>query len=179
MNDIARTIIVVIVHTPLWVWGLYALLLFLGVQRIRDSTVSLWRVLILPAVVMLMSILGLVGAGPASLAATLIGLAAGAAAGWPLERPDAIRRMPGGRLWLRGEWLSLIQIMLVLVARYATNAVSAMNPVLNADPVWHLGTLFGCALLSGIFLGRTARRLRVWFGTAPAAAMEIAATRQA
>src|SRR5690606_4127459 len=121
-------------------------------------------------VVALLSISSAVGTGPEALSMTLFGLAAGGAMGWPLERPDASRRMPGGQLWLRGEWLSLIQIVLVLVARYASNAVGAMDPMLNADPVWHFGSLLVCSLLSGLFLGRTLRRLRVWFGTPPSLA---------
>lgn len=167
MTDILRTIILVIVHTPVWVWGLYALLLFLGLQRTRDSVVPLWRMLILPTVVTLLAISSVTGAGLDAASATLLGLAAGAVAGWPLEGRGSVRRLPGGRLWLRGEWLSLGQIVLVLVARYATNAVGAMNPVLHANPIWHLGTLFVCSLLSGIFLGRTARRLRLCFLPTP------------
>jgi hypothetical protein len=176
MTDIVRTIILVIVHTPIWVWGLYAVLLFLGLQRTRDSVVPLWRMLILPVVVTLLAISNVIGAGLEAVSATLAGLAAGAAAGWPLERPGSVRRMPGGRLWLRGEWLSLVQIVLVLIARYATNAVGAMNPVLNANPVWHFGMLFACSVLSGIFLGRTARRLRIWFGPPPSRTTRVVET---
>lgn len=167
MTDILRTIILVIVHTPIWVWGLYALLLFLGLQRTRDSVVPLWRMLILPIVVTLLAVSSVIGAGLDSATAILLGLAAGAFAGWPLERLGSVRRLSDGRLWLRGEWLSLGQIVAVLVARYATNAVGAMNPVLHANPIWHLGTLFVCSLLSGIFLGRTARRLRICFLPTP------------
>ncbi len=162
MTDIVRTLILVVVHTPPWVWGLYALLLFLGLQRTRDSVVPLWRMLILPIVVTLLAISSAVGAGLDAVSATLLGLAVGATVGWLLEREGASRRMPGGRIWLHGEWLSLVQIVLVLIARYATNAVSAMNPILHANPIWHLGTLFACSLLSGIFLGRTAKRLAPW-----------------
>jgi hypothetical protein len=167
MTDILRTIILVIVHTPIWVWGLYALLLFLGLQRTRDSVVPLWRMLILPIVVTLLAVSSVIGAGLDSATATLLGLAAGALAGWPLERLGSVRRLSDDRLWLRGEWLSLGQIVAVLVARYATNAVGAMNPVLHANQIWHLGTLFVCSLLSGILLGRTARRLRICFLPTP------------
>lgn len=164
MTDILRTIILVIVHTPIWVWILYALLLFLGFQRTRDSIIPHWRMLVLPGVVTLLAISSIIGASLEALCMTLLGLAAGAVAGWPLERNGSVRRMPGGTLWLRGERLSLVQIVLVLITRYATNAVGAMNPVLSGNPFWHLGTLFVCSLLSGVFLGRTASRLRTYFG---------------
>ena len=170
MTDIIRTIVLVVVHTPIWVWLLYALLLFLGFQRTRDSIVPLWRMLILPVVVTLLAASSIIGAGPAAVSVTLLGLAVGTAAGWPLERPNSSRRIESGKIWLRGERLSLAQIGVVLVVRYATNAVGAMNPLLHANPIWHLGTLFVCSLLSGIFLGRTVTRLSAWFRAAPTAA---------
>jgi len=170
MTDFLKTVLTVIIHTPIWVWPLYALLLFLGFQRTRDSNVPLWRVLILPAVVVLLALFGFVGAGPGGLPAILPGLAIGGLAGWLLERDGAAARLADGWLWLRGEWLSLAQIVLVLVFRYVTNAVSAMSPGLNADPTWHLSTLFISAALSAVFLGRTSARLRVYLAAVPAIA---------
>ncbi|MGE3305042.1 MAG: hypothetical protein AB7I52_03655 [Rhizobiaceae bacterium] len=49
MNAYLTTGFVIVSHTPLWVWALYALLLFLGFQRTRDSSVALWRALTLPS----------------------------------------------------------------------------------------------------------------------------------
>ena len=56
MAAVFSTIITIVIHTPLWVWPLYALLLFLGIQRTRDSSIAVWRMLILPLVVMLLAI---------------------------------------------------------------------------------------------------------------------------
>ncbi len=165
--DLLRTIVMVAAHTPIWVWPLYGLLLFLGLQRTRDSSVSFIRVLILPVVVARLAILSFIGAGLNGLPIALIGLVAGGAAGWQLEGRGATRRLADGRIWLRGEWLTIAQIVAVLVFRYATNVVSAMNPMLNANPTWHFSTLLISAGLSGLFLGRTAARLRVYFTAAP------------
>ena len=134
MTDIVRTIVLFVVHTPIWVWLLYALLLSLGIQRTRDGIVRLWRMLILPVVVTLLAASSIIGSGPAAVSATLLGFAFGTAAGWPLERPDSSRRLSNGKIWLRGEWLSLVQIGAVLVVRYATNALGAMNPLLHTPP---------------------------------------------
>jgi hypothetical protein len=162
MTTVFGTVATIIIHTPIWVWGLYALLLFLGVQRIRDSIVPMWRMLILPVVVTCLAIASFIGAGPSGLPAMLPGLVIGGLAGWQIERDGATRRLPDGTLWLRGEWWSLAQIALVLVFRYATSVVAAMYPVLNAEPTWHLGTLFVSAALSAAFLGRTTARLWVY-----------------
>lgn len=163
MPPFIATLVTVVIHTPLWVWPLYALLLFLGFQRTRDSTVALWRMLILPLVVTLLAILTLIGSGPSALPVMILGLVIGSAAGWQLERAGATSRLPDGRLWLRGEWFSLAQIVLVLIFRYVINVVAAMDPVLNANPTWHFCSLLISAALSGLFLGRTAARLRVYF----------------
>lgn len=162
MTNVLGTIVTVIAHTPLWVWGLYVALLFLGLQRTRDSTIPLWRMLILPIAVALLAISSVIGASPEGLAAATIGLVLGSGLGWSLEPRDATRRLPGGRLWQRGEWLTLVQIALTLSVRYVTNVVAAMAPVLGANPIWHLGSFLVTALLSGVFLGRVAAKLRIY-----------------
>jgi hypothetical protein len=162
MTEFFTTAAAVVIHTPVWVWALYSLLLFLSFQRTRDSTIALWRVLILPLAVALLAISSFVSAGLSALPTMLLGLVIGGAAGWRLEPNGATRRLPGNKLWLRGEWWSLAQIVLVLILRYATNVVPAVNPALNADPTWRLSTLFIGAALSALFLGRTAARLKVY-----------------
>jgi hypothetical protein len=170
VTAILTTVFTIVIHTPIWVLPLYALLLFLGFQRTRDSTVPLYRVLILPLVVALLATLTFIGAGAGGLPAMLTGLALGSAAGWQLEHEGATRRLVDGRVWLRGELWSFSQLVVVLIFRYATSAAGGMDPALNANPVWHLTTLGISAGLSGLFLGRAAARLRVYFGSAPAIA---------
>lgn len=170
MSGTLGTIAIIIVHTPVWVWFLYALLLFLGWQRTRDSSLSLPRVLILPLIVTGLATLGFIGAGLGDLPAILCGLALGGVAGWHLEQGRGTRRLADGRLWLRGEWLSLVQIGVMLVFRYAINVVPVVAPALHANPAWHLGSIFLSAVLSALFLGRTAARLSVYFASPARAA---------
>ena len=162
MNSLLPSIVTIVAHTPIWVWPLYALLLFLGFQRTRDSSLPLWRVLVLPLVVTLLAIISFIGSGLVALPPTLIGLITGGTVGWLLEREGTTRRLPDGRLWLRGEWWSFGQLLLVLVFRYATGVASGMDPVLNANPTWHFVLSLVSATLSALFLGRTAARLRVF-----------------
>lgn len=165
MTNVLGTIVTIIAHTPLWVWGLYAALLFLGLQRTRDSSVPLWRMLILPIVVALLAISSVIGASPEGLAAASVGLLVGSGIGWTLEPRDATRRLPDGKLWQRGEWLTLVQIALTLSVRYVTNVVAAMAPVLSANPIWHVSSFLVTAMLSGVFLGRVAAKLRIYLAT--------------
>lgn len=163
MSDTLKTIAVIIVHTPIWVWFLYGLLLILGLQRTKDCAISLPRMLILPLIVTGLAIVGFVGAGLSGLPAILTGLAIGVPSGCWLEQGRGTRRLADGRLWLQGEWLSFTQIVVMLVFRYAINVVPVVAPLLHANPVWHLGSLFISAVLSALFLGRTAERLKVYF----------------
>jgi hypothetical protein len=162
MADFIMTVVTIVRHTPSWVWALYALLLFLGFQRTRDSAVPLWRILILPAVVAALAISTSFNGGLGAMPAVLAGLVIGGAAGWRLEREGAARRLPDGRIWLRGEWGSFFQLAVVLVFRYITSVVTAMDAALRADLTWHLGTLLIGTTLSALFLGRTGARLRVY-----------------
>lgn len=157
------TLATIISHTPIWVWALYALLLFLGFQRTRDSSVPLYRLLTLPIIVMALAISSSIAAGFSGLPAVLIGLAIGSTFGWQLEHEGATSRLADGRVQLRGEWSSFSLLVFVLVFRYATIVASVMYPVLAVDAAWHFGTLGFSAALSGLFLGRTAARLRVYF----------------
>jgi len=167
MSSILASIATIVLHTPLWVWPLYALLLFLGFQRTRDGSLPLWRVLVLPGVVTLLAIMSFIASGLNTAPAILIGLAVGGTVGWLLEPDGATRRLPDGKVWLRGEWWSFSQLLLVLVFRYASGVASAMDPVLNADPTWHWMLSLVSATLSALFLGRTAARLRVFHSAAP------------
>ena len=163
MTSFFATLFTIVAHTPLWVWPLYVLLLFMGFQRTRDSVIPLWRMLILPVIVGLLAILALVLAGVSAWPAALLGMVIGGPAGWWIERDGSTRRMADGSLWLRGEWLTLAQIAMVLVFRYATSVTAGFNPALLGNLTWRLGTLLISTILSAMFLGRTTARLRVYF----------------
>jgi hypothetical protein len=160
----------IVTHTPLWVWALFALVLYMGYQRTRDRVVPLWRIAILPGVMLVLAATGWVNAGIATLPAIAVGVVIGGVAGWLLEREGATRRLPHGKLWLRGEWWSFLQILVILSFRYTITVVAAVNPVLNGDSTWHQGTLLISSLLTALFIGRAAARLRVYFTSLPAAA---------
>jgi hypothetical protein len=164
------SILDILTHTPVWVWALFAFILYMGYQRTKDRIVSLWRILLLPGIMALVSVSGWINAGVASLPAIAVGLVVGGTAGWLLERQGATRRLENNKLWLRGEWWSLVQIVLIIGFRYTMAIMPFLNPSFAADPTWHLASMFISSLLSALFVGRVAARLRVFFTSAPAAA---------
>lgn len=170
MNSTVPFILAVVTHTPIWVWAVFALVVYLGYQRTRDRSVALWRLLLLPLVMVVTAGSGIVGAGLGAAPAIVVGLLIGGVSGWLMEREGATRRLPDGRLWLRGEWTSLVQIVAVFIWRYASTVLAATHPALAADNTWHLVVAFVTSALAALFLGRTAARLRVYFTSTPAAA---------
>ena len=168
MNSVAPYILAIVTHTPLWVWALFAFVFFMGYQRTRDRVVQLWRLVLFPALMIVLAVSGMLGAGVGALPAIIVGLAIGGVSGWLLERDGATRRLPDGRVWMRGEWWSLLQVVLIVGVHYVTAVAVAVNPALGSDLTFHLATMFVSSLLSAMLLGRTAARLRVYFASSPA-----------
>ena len=75
----------IVTHTPFWVWGVLLLVLFLGLQRTQDRTVSLPRLLFFPVVLGLYAMSGLASATIEMLPAVIVGAVAGGVGGWLLE----------------------------------------------------------------------------------------------
>jgi hypothetical protein len=159
MSGPSASLVAIILHTPTWVWVLYAALLFVGFQRTRDSILPLWRLSILPVAVTILTITTAIGSGAGVVPVLLLALALGAPAGWRLEPRGGAHRLPGGRVALRGEWWTLVQIVVVLSFRYVINVAAHLDPSLGANSTWQTATLFASTALSAIFLGRFAARL--------------------
>lgn len=170
MTTAAPTILDILTHTPIWVWAIFALVAYMGYQRTRDRTVHLGRLLLLPLAMIVLAVSGMVNAGLSVLPAILVGLVIGGVSGWLLERDGATRRLAGGKVWLRGEWWSLVQVLAIFGFRYTTTVIGAVNPGLGGDLTFHLATALVSSLLSAMILGRTLARLRVYFAAAPVAA---------
>ena len=159
----------VVTHTPIWVWAVFALVAFMGYQRTRDRTVDVWRLLLFPVVIVILQVSGIVEAGLAmTLPAILLGFAAGGTVGWLMEREGATVRLADNRVWLRGEWWSLVQVLVIFAVHYATAVIGAVNPALAGEPLWQIATSLVSSLLSAMVVGRMLARLWVYFRSAPA-----------
>jgi uncharacterized membrane protein len=121
---------------PVWVWPLLAGLIVLGISRMRDREMPVWRLMLLPAL-LLGSMLITVLSGSLSvsrLAAMAVGLALGMAAGWMSLRGLEVERLEGNRVLVRGERISLIAIVAIFVSRFANGALTGIAPHLLDSP---------------------------------------------
>lgn len=137
--------------TPPWVWVLLAGLIALGAVQLRDRKMSRVRLLMLPVVMVVLSLLS---------TASAFEMASAALIGWVLGGTIAVVALrqtaaPGlttrreGLYHVAGSWWPLILILCIFCMRYIVSVTLAI------DPSWrqHLTFQAVCGLLSGIFAG--------------------------
>lgn len=151
-------------HTPAWVFGLFALLLWLGLVQTRARSVALPRLALLPLLMLGLSLNGVASAfGAHTVALACWGTALAAVAGASLALPSA----PGAsyhpaqrRFSVPGSWLPLGLMMMVFSTKYAVAVSLARVPDLGhaARFVAAVSVLYGA--FSGLFFARALRILR-------------------
>ena len=153
------------VNTPVWVWGLLAALVVLGLSQTRERSAGLARTVVLPLGMGAFSLSGLVtgfGASPAVLGAWLAATAVALAVVLMRPLPAGVRYDAARREFaLPGSWVPLALILGIFSIKYATGVALAMQPALRADPAVALAIATLSGLFSGIFAGRTVRLLRL------------------
>lgn len=151
MADILR-------HTPIWVWGLLAALLALGLSQTRQRSVARGRLLALPLALLalgLWSTSSSFAALPLAAGAWLAALAASFQAARRLPPPAGARwDAASERLHLPGSWLPLGLIVTIFTLRYSATVALILHPAWRGDPMLllPLAALYGG--LGGLFLGR-------------------------
>ena len=153
MNEIAQAI----THTPIWVFPLILLVLWLGVRNLRTRERALPSLYILPAILLIAALDNLLSnhAGLALvIPAFIFSLMIGIAIGWNLAPRDARPLPTSGRIRVPGSVVPLLIVIAAVILRYAMGYTYGRWPELRADPA--LALEFGAtgALLAGIVWGR-------------------------
>jgi hypothetical protein len=157
-------------RTPVWVYVLFAALLYLGFFQSRTRSIPLGRLLLLPAVMVAFSFYGLFasfGDSAPALApwfvtaiATTLALVVG-------RYPKGATQGEGGYV-VPGSWLPLAVILAIFLSRYAITVMLAMEPSLKDSVSLAAITGFLYGLSSGYFVGRALGILRSGRPAAPA-----------
>ena len=113
------SVLSIVGHTPAWVWLVLAGLVWLGLARARDREVGLSGLIVFPLIITVLAVYNLAGSGLAAAIVGGLGVGAllGLAAGIFLERRNGATRLERGRLRLKGEWTSLIVVLVVFLTR--------------------------------------------------------------
>ncbi|MDP1567259.1 MAG: hypothetical protein Q8L91_13525 [Polaromonas sp.] len=158
----------VLTKTPLWVGGLFAALLALGLSQARERQVSQLRMAVMPFAMTGLSLWGsvsafgksplfayvlLVWAAGALLVGGLVAMSS-APAGTHHDAASCSFRIPGS-------WLPLALILGIFLTKYVVGVDLAMQPGLAHDGQYTLvvGALYG--IFSGAFTGRSVRLWRM------------------
>lgn len=155
-------------NTPYWVWGLLAVLVWLGSTQLRDRTVGVPRAAIMPIAMTAFSMYGVASAFGGSghalavagawLAAALAVACAGLKL-WPAA-PRGTSYAAGSRsFFVPGSTVPLALIVGIFLTKYLVGVELALQPGLARDP----GFAVPVAALYGVFNGFfAARSLRLW-----------------
>lgn len=151
--------------TPLWVFALFVLLLWLGGRQLVAHHVALRHATMLPFAMTALSIYGLLSVFSHQPVAVMGWAAAALATGaFVLRRalPEAVRYdATMRRFHLAGTAVPLVLMMGIFFTKYAVSVQVAMHPALANDRAFALcvGVLYGA--FSGIFAARGLRLRRL------------------
>lgn len=158
-------------NTPLWVWGLLAVLIALGATQAVARRVTARRAAVLPAVLVVLSLAGVSTTFPAAgvpVAAWVAGLALALAAGASLVPVRGARwDAASGHFDVPGSLLPLALILSLFVIKYGVGVTLAMQPALARDMLFGACTGAAYGLFSGLFLARAASLRRLAGATRP------------
>lgn len=163
-RHLVTTILIVITNiltrTPVWVFPLIAAVIWLGSLGLRERSVPLRWLFILPAVLLVMSIGNSIGTAANSLAAVagwVIAATAGGSVGWSTSRQPRSIDLVAGRIVVPGSVIPLLVCIAVVTWRYVFGYLYGRYPELRADGDYALALIVGSALLGAIMAGRMCR----------------------
>ncbi len=157
-------LVMILSKTPLWVFALFALLIWLGVCQLSVRWVSIHRVWLTPIVFIVWGLSGLVLRNTGSMAALLPWLAAaivGTLIGLSRRNTLEIDRARS-RVMRPGSALPLLRNVVVFSAHYVLNVAAAFHPgqhsIMQAD-------MAVSGLFAGYFVGWLSRFSQHYFAT--------------
>jgi len=155
----------ILAHTPLWVWALFAFLVYRGAAAMRAREVSPYRVLIVPAIFLVWGASGLIERPDglalnvaAFLGALLVGLAAGRALASLMPAPRLSRVT--GLLATPGSPVTLILNCVAFAAKYVGNVALALTSDVSVHAELTSAVVAIGGLFAGLFWGRTLRQFQ-------------------
>lgn len=145
-------------HTPVWVFGLFIGLIFLGYSQTKTRKISTRRIAILPIAMLCLSASGVwstFGTSPLGFIAWLSGASIMLAIFAWLEYPKNIVYSSNEQLYtIPGSWVAFTLIMLIFFTKYTVAVLLIRNLTLHQSTFFIIGicTLYG--LSSGWFFAR-------------------------
>jgi len=152
-----ESIAAIVSHTPTWVFGVFAVLIAIGLRQTQPRIVSRRRLIVLPLVIAAYSLYGVAMASHGSAVALAVWLVAVSAAFLltRLSPPSGAVSETASTVRVPGSWMPMVVIVGLFAARYAYNVMLAMHPEVlhSASFMAMFSALFG--FLGGLLLSRS------------------------
>lgn len=151
-------------RTPVWVFVLFFVLLACGCYQSKDRVVSHRNVIIFPAVMLMVSLSGVLsafGSTPSALSSWLAGVAVTASLSVKFINLNGVSFKPEIHSFsVPGSWLPLILLMTIFFTKYAVGVILARKLPIADTSAFMGATSLIYGLLSGVFLARSVAIIR-------------------
>lgn len=151
----------IVSNIPIFVWPLFALLVFVG---LRASTTRVMPIAIfygLPFIgLAVVPTLIRIGLSPHSLVTFIAAYSLGALFGFNIQK-NLVTGVDAGRVAIKGEWLTMMTVMTIFFSNFALGTISAVKPELATNIFFLTGFLCLVGFCSGTFLGRSLRVIKI------------------
>ena len=150
-------------HTPIWVYVLFAVLVFFGVKQSKPRQVSQMMVVALPVAMLVLSLAGVLsgfGIVLLSIVFWLVGLVLSQLFNRVFKLTSyAEYDLHNQSFLIQGSWVPLMLMMAIFFTKYAVAFLQATEHALTAEPLFMLVVCAWYGLLSGSFL---VRAMGIW-----------------
>ena len=158
-------IVQILSHTPIWVYGLFFVLLAFGLIQTRTRSVRKMPALLLPAGMLALSLWGIYssfGLTTIPLAAWGMAIAIATVVGYTFFRDTRIHcTATDGNFFIPGSWGPLVVMMAIFLTKYVYAVMHAYNAEVISTPLF-IGTLSAVyGLLSGYFSSRAVNLIKL------------------
>jgi hypothetical protein len=149
----------ILVHTPVYVWVILAVLVWRGTAALREREMTVRSLFIVPVIMLALSLQDVVmkfGANPVPLGAWAAAAAATTLLVWTRGRSRIAPAATPGSAIVRGSWVPLAMMMAIFVTKYAAAVLLAVLPHARQDALLAAAVCALFGVFSGCFLGRLA-----------------------
>ena len=150
-------------HTPVWVYVLFAVLVFFGFKQSKPRQVSQLMVIVLPVAMLVLSLAGVLsgfGIALLSIVFWLVGLVLSQLFNRVFKLTSyAEYDLQNNTFLIQGSWIPLVLMMAIFFTKYAVAFLLATEHALTAEPLFMLVACAWYGLLSGSFL---VRAMGIW-----------------
>ncbi|MDM2759342.1 hypothetical protein [Citrobacter sp. Cpo148] len=153
-------------HTPVWVYLLFAFLLYRGIKARTPATVTLEKLALIPAIFLFWDIYDLITYRDPTLITYIqwtIGIISGAIIGYILINPDRLSRSSAPRsIHRQADYSALPFMLLAFGVKYVLGVLNATAPDVLRQPAMSALAIITGGMFAGVFVGKFTRYVSVW-----------------